>query len=497
MPFFDLSSGAWRSGGWSKGKRVGTMISELSLGIDFKPNHIILTLLRKSFRRITLVDGEIHPVPSEAQKEEREVEILNLIGKFLSKYHLNKDKTSISVPREKAVIRFITLPIATKENLRKVVEYEVPKYTPFEREEVYFDYQILKEEKDWLHLYAVFMKKIELDPYLSLLKKIGIEPISIQIPSVGALNLFHYHKGAKENEISVLLDVAEPFIEVNLLQGRDWRESVSLPSPREGKELKILEILNRLGLKGEALTKSTFFVYGLGADESLPASLKETDQVKEALPPPLNRIEAGKGKSIPYQIYPSVGLPLVGLTKTWVDLNLLPFEMRKKVREIGKPLSILLTLLALFLGLTWGVGVYQRYSKELTTLNAEIKKRKPEVEAVEKLQKQKGEFGKEIYELQKIKSEEMSKIEILRELTQLLPNTVWIWSFKYNGKEIEINGYADSASDLIPLLDKSPLFEKVEFLAPVTKERQMRPEGDKEKERFRIKAKIEGRRVGS
>jgi hypothetical protein len=31
----------------------------------------------------------------------------------------------------------------------------------------------------------------------------------------------------------------------------------------------------------------------------------------------------------------------------------------------------------------------------------------------------------------------------------------------------------------------------------VTKERVMGPEGDKEKERFRIKAKIEGRRIGS
>ena len=86
---------------------------------------------------------------------------------------------------------------------------------------------------------------------------------------------------------------------------------------------------------------------------------------------------------------------------------------------------------------------------------------------------------------------------MLKELTQLLPSTVWIWNLKYDGKEIEVSGYADSASDLISLLDKSPLFEKVEFLAPVTKERQMRPEGEKEKERFKIKARLEGRRTGS
>lgn len=472
------------------------IISDLSLGIEFKPNHLILTLLRKSFRKIMLADSEIHSLPSEGQKEEREGQILNLINKFISKHRLHKEKTSISVPREKSVVRFIKLPIATKENLRKVIEYEVPKYTPFEREEVYFDCQILKEEKDWLHLYAVFIKKTEVDPYLSLLKKIGIDPISIQISSVGALNLFHYHEGAKEDEISVLLDVTESFFEMDLIQGKEWQESFYLPLSGEKGESRIWNTFERSVVKQDSFSKSTFFVHGLDMGENLLNALKKNDRIKGVSLAPLHRTEAEReGLPAPHKIYAAIGLPLKGLIKTQVDLNLLPFEMRRKVRELGRPLSTLLTFVALFLALTWGAGVYYRYSRELNTLNAEIKKRKPEVEAVEKLQKQKEELGKEISELLKIRSEETSKIEILRELTQILPNTVWIWSFKYNGKEIEVSGFADSASDLIPLLDKSPLFENVEFLAPVTKERQMRLDGDKEKERFRIKAKIEGRRA--
>jgi Tfp pilus assembly protein PilN len=129
-------------------------------------------------------------------------------------------------------------------------------------------------------------------------------------------------------------------------------------------------------------------------------------------------------------------------------------------------------------------------------INAEIKKRRPEVEVVDKLQKQQGELRKEIAELEKIKAEEMSKTEMLRELTQILPSSVWVWNLKYNGKEIEISGFADSASDLIPLIDKSHLFERVEFLAPVTKERVVRGSEMKEKERFKIKARLEARRVG-
>lgn len=472
-------------------------IFDLSLGIDFKRTHLILTLLKKSFGKIRLVDWGIYPLLPEAPKEEREAQAINQINTFISKHQTSRDRVSISIPRERVIARFIKLPIATKENLRKVLEYEAPKYAPFEKGEIYFDYQVLKEEKEWLRLFAVFVKKAEVAPYLFLLKKIGIQPISVQIPSTAALNLFFYSEGAREGEISVLLDVSEPFFEMNLIQGRDWRESFHLPLPLERKESEMMNTFKHSGLESHSFAKSTFFVYGLGANEKILTSLREINQVKGVFPPPMNRLEAGKGISRPDKIYPSIGLALKGLTKTRVDLNLLPLEMRKKVRQIGKPLFITFISIVLFLSLTWGIGVFIRYQKELDGVRAEANKRRPEVEAIKKLQKQKEALRGEISELEKISSGEVSKIEILRELTQLFPSTVWIWNFKYTGKEIEISGFADSASDLIPLLDKSPLFEKVEFLAPVTKERDRRMGGDKEKERFKIKMRLEGKRGGS
>ena len=213
--------------------------------------------------------------------------------------------------------------------------------------------------------------------------------------------------------------------------------------------------------------------------------------------PPLHRIKAETGASRPDKIFSSIGLPLKGLTQTKLDLNLLPFEMRKKVREIGKPVFLILASLTVILSLTWGIGVFFRYRNALNAINDEIKNRKPAVEAIEQVQKQKDALRKEIADLDKIRSAEHSKVEILKELTQLLPTTVWIWNFKYKGKELEISGFADSASELISLLDRSPFFERVEFLAPVTKQRERREGVDQERERFKIKARLEGRRSGT
>lgn len=472
---------------------VPVMISDKSFGIDFKQDHLVLTLLRRSIGRMDLVDYGVYPIPPEAQKEEREAQIISLVNTFISKHQIDRGSVSVAMPREKVIARFMRLPVAAKENLAKVLEYEMPKYVPFERGEIYFDYYLLKEEKDWLRLFAVFARKTEVDPYVSLLKKVGIQPISLQIPSVAALNLFFYNKGGGENETSVLIDATAPFLEMNLIQGKDWRESFHLPLPKEEKEAKIISILKR-SAEGVPPENSRLFVYGLNADETVLTSLKETNQLKDVLLPPMDRIHGEWQGPKPYGIYASIGVPLRGLISPRVDLNLLPPEMRKKVRQIGKPLLILLTFLALLFGLTWGAGTIVHYKKEWNAVNAEIKKRRPEVEALERLQKQKDSCRKEMAELDQIRSGEISKVELLGELTRVLPETTWIWNLKYNGKEIELSGFTDSASDLIPLLDKSPLFEKVEFMAPVTKEIQMRGDGNKEKERFKIKARIEGRK---
>lgn len=468
-----------------------------AFGIDLRQHHLILTLLKKSYRGVKVVDYAIHPIATEVEKEEREAQVIGLIHDFTSRHSIKRDHAHLLIPRQKVITRFIQLPIATRENLRKVLEYELAKYTPFRHEEVYFDYILLKEEKEWLRLFATFARRSEIESSLSLLKKIGIRPVSIQIPTVSALNLFFYNRKPGVGEVSVLLDLNAPFMEMTLLEGTDWRESYYLPVHPEQWATEVLKAYERSGVNPDPHTPIKWYVYGEGSDGKNLMVLKEAKGMKEVHGPPLDSVKISRDPTKLPQIYSSIGAALIGLIRPKVDLNLLPAELRKKKRKVVKPLLIALLGLLAILGLSQGTGVYLQYRDELASTSEEIRRRRPEVEAVEKLQKQKEALAKEISEIEKFRAEEVSKIEMLKELTRLLPDTAWLWNLKYNGKEVELSGYADSASDLISLLDKSPLFEKVEFLAPVTKERLMRPEGPQEKERFRIKARLEARRPGS
>jgi len=138
---------------------------------------------------------------------------------------------------------------------------------------------------------------------------------------------------------------------------------------------------------------------------------------------------------------------------------------------------------------------------DLNRILAELREKKPKIDAIETIQKKKGLLEKEVQEFESITRGETSKLEVLKELSDIFPPTVWVWNLKVQMKEVskelltdvELNGFANSASDLIAILDKSSLFEKVEFSSPVIKER--RGTGDQvEKERFRISAKVERRR---
>jgi Tfp pilus assembly protein PilN len=115
----------------------------------------------------------------------------------------------------------------------------------------------------------------------------------------------------------------------------------------------------------------------------------------------------------------------------------------------------------------------------------------PKVQALEKKIVAIGRLEKRVKLLQEIKDNEFS-LEILAELTGVIPDDSWISNLNFKGiklkdkkkpgGELIINGFAASSSSLISLLEDSPFFEKVEFVGPIKK--------TKEKEQFKLSAKI-------
>jgi general secretion pathway protein L len=74
--------------------------------------------------------------------------------------------------------------------------------------------------------------------------------------------------------------------------------------------------------------------------------------------------------------------------------------------------------------------------------------------------------------------------DLLRELTGLIPDSAYLTEYTFRERTIEITGLAPSASQLLPVLEGSPLFSGVEFSAPIVAQ-------GAGLERFRIRLRLE------
>lgn len=467
--------------------------SQSSLGIDLREDRIIFSHLKRSFKKVWVTTNRIFPFSPGKGKEEREVEVINTIQGFITSENVARDNIILALPREKALLKLLEIPSAAKENLRKVIEYELGKYIPFPAEEAIFDFQILEEKEGTLRILLVVMRKSDIDEYIGIFRRVGIKPVAIEISSTASANLFYYDQHPLDPHPFALIDIRKHSYEFHFFENGNLTETVQSVFTKDDERAKEVTEAYRLALLkglGPKDGKHSLYAYGEEANEALINELREWLSFDVTSTPSLKRVRTANGLQRIPEVYPSIGLALRGLSKTKWNINLLPQDLRKKVSRIGIYLALLFTMASLVLAGTLFVRPFFQEREELNRIQAEVRERKPKVDAIEAVQKKKEKLEKEIQEFETAMSEGTSRLEIFKELSEILPPTVWIWNLRLKSRDIELNGFANSASDLIAILDKSPIFEKVEFTSPVTKERRLFGE-QIEKERFKISAKIE------
>lgn len=152
--------------------------------------------------------------------------------------------------------------------------------------------------------------------------------------------------------------------------------------------------------------------------------------------------------------------------------NLLPGELRPKVNRGPKMLrnvmaSSLLVLLLFDLALPlWLKSQYLADLQEQAAIAAK------KVKEIDKIKSGAQILLDDVLKLTAQKRDEPSMVEVLNELTSLLPKDTWLNSFQYAKHKIQIQGLSASASALIGILEESPYFKQVSFISPVIPDRQ-------------------------
>jgi len=124
----------------------------------------------------------------------------------------------------------------------------------------------------------------------------------------------------------------------------------------------------------------------------------------------------------------------------------------------------------------WLLAPLQLQERRVAELERQIALQRDDVRKAEALKKEVDGLEGEIAAIRKFKQERPLNLDVLKELTALLPKSVWLFRTHASEKEVVIEGYAASASDLLQRLEDSPFFQKVEFAQPTLKDTRMNAE---------------------
>ncbi|HNU73158.1 MAG TPA: PilN domain-containing protein, partial [Thermodesulfobacteriota bacterium] len=327
----------------------------------------------------------------------------------------------------------------------------------------------------------------------------GIQPIGVELSTTALVNgLFSGKNGSIPRDAVAFLSVDSRCFETAWIHNSTLRYSHVIAfdgKPDENRAVKVeKEIRNSFRIAFPAQPGNTAeenasepVVYLLGTD--LPDTLiadtvQNSDCTVQVLPMEAFTSQVKSTPPVPHSLAVALGLALRGMKKMPCELNLLPHPLRKKTRKMGVYLSIILFLVMIVLTITWGVSSVAKKRLVLHTIEQEIAALKDDVEAIQKIQEQARFFQDKIKSVERVQSFEDSNLKILKELSMIVPPSVWLTNLRYYRNEVQLSGYAQSSSELIAILDGSPLFCSSEFTAPITRD----PQGQ---ESFKITTRIE------
>ena len=167
-----------------------------------------------------------------------------------------------------------------------------------------------------------------------------------------------------------------------------------------------------------------------------------------------------------------------------VQVNLLPKREGAVKRGGINRLNLLLLASAVLLVVgAAGLPIYYKHQavKQLEPRLAEVTSEAKRAVAVKDELDRKITESKFLFEKKQLS---VFLLEVIRELTVLLPDDTWLMHMEVENGEVHIRGESPAAATLIPIIESSQLFHNARFRSPVTQNRRTNAE------RFHLSAQI-------
>jgi len=347
-----------------------------------------------------------------------------------------------------------------------------------------------------------------MDRFLAVFRVLGIPVSRVDIDAFALLSSHLFGAPvAGEHPVGCLCDIDASNLDLTVFWGSRilFSRSAQLPQeitePQAGltedqmawrlveyldEQIRIISASLRLGSSVPALSSVVLSVEG-ARDPSLAAMLGRLTGIDTNFHAPGTNLTPPVQAPLhqAYHMGKALGMALRTYEPRIDIINLMPPEQRFVRKESGLWLSGALTGMLAAMLIVFVVISFWRQGLALGAVEARIRQITPQVTALLNAEADYKTLQAQLDSLQKMDQGLPSKLEILRELTRILPDgaeeeqaLVWLTTLHIEKGELQIRGQSESPEGIIEIMENSPYFQDVRFDSAISKDN------------FSIKAKI-------
>jgi type IV pilus assembly protein PilM len=192
------------------------------VGVDIGASSIKVVQLKESRKKLQVVRYGYEPLPAQTIIDGHIMSSGVVTEALLRIFHdakIQQKEVSVGVYGQSVIVRKITVPMMTNEELEEQIGWEAEQHIPFDIKVMSIDYEVLRKrpEAGQMDLLLVAAKKDEINDYASILREAKLKPVVVDINAFTIQNVFEYQSGLPQDGTIGLLNVGAAVSSLNIV----------------------------------------------------------------------------------------------------------------------------------------------------------------------------------------------------------------------------------------------------------------------------------------
>jgi type IV pilus assembly protein PilM len=198
--------------------------SKSLLGLDIGSGSIKVLELKQTKTGYQLVNFGIESIPPETIVDSTIMNhpaVVGAIKNLMDNNQIKSNDVTTSISGHSVIIRKITLPQMTDEEIAANIKWEAEQYIPFDINEVNIDYQRLEtenEDQGSQDVLLVAVKKDMVNDYVAVINEAQLNPLVVDIDAFAVQNMYEVNYEVQRGKVIALVNIGASVININIVQ---------------------------------------------------------------------------------------------------------------------------------------------------------------------------------------------------------------------------------------------------------------------------------------